>query len=241
MKKAIVSLKELLEAGVHFGHQVRRWNPKMKPYIFCVKDNIHIFDLAQTAKKLTEACKFVEKLGSEGKTLVFVGTKRQAKKIVEKEAVRCGAKFVSKRWIGGLLTNFEQVDKNVKKLTELKEKKKAGEFEKLTKKEQLLIDREIEKLEGFYGGLKDLEELPGALFIIDAKKQEGAVKEAKRKKIPIVAICDSNADPEGVDFLIPGNDDAVKAIELYCKLVADACLKGKQKYQKKTDKDEGND
>lgn len=234
MKKPVISLKELLEAGVHFGHQVRRWNPKMKLFIYCIKDNVHIFDLAQTARGLTEACEFVRSLGSEGKTLIFVGTKRQAKKIVEEEAVRCGANFASKRWIGGLLTNFEQVVKNIKKLADLEEKKKKGEFEKLTKKEQLLIDREFQRLKSFYGGLEGLEELPGALFVIDAKKQEGAVKEANKKKIPVVAVCDSNTDPGGIDFVVPGNDDAVKAIKLYCKLIADAYLEGRQKYQKKT-------
>lgn len=234
MAEPTVSLKELLEAGVHFGHQTRRWNPKMKLYIYCVKDNIHIFDLAQTAQKITEACKFVKNLGSKGEALVFVGTKRQAKNIVKEEAVRCGAKYVNKRWIGGLLTNFAQVAKNIKKLTELKEKKKAGEFDRLTKKEQLLLEREIERLESFYGGLEGLEELPGALFITDARKQEGAIKEASKKKIPVVAVCDSNADPEGIDFVIPGNDDAVKAIKLYCKLIADAYLEGRQKYQKKS-------
>lgn len=233
MKKPTVSLKELLEAGVHFGHQVRRWNPKMKPFIYCVKDNVHIFDLAQTAQKLTEACEFIKKLGGEGKALVFVGTKRQAKKIVEEEASRCDAKFVNKRWIGGLLTNFEQVAKNIKKLAELKEKKKAGEFEKLTKKEQLLVDRGIERLESFFGGLEGVEELPGALFIVDVKKQESAVKEANKKQVPVVAVCDSNVNPEEVGFVIPGNDDAVKAIKLYCKLIADAYLEGREGYKKK--------
>lgn len=233
MKKPTASLKELLEAGAHFGHQVRRWNPKMKPYIYCVKDGVHIFDLAQTAQKISEACEFIESLGSEGKTLVFVGTKGQAKKIVEKEAVRCGAKYVSKRWLGGLITNFGQVSKNIKKMVELREKRKSGEFKELIKKEQLLIDRDIEKLESFYGGLEGLDELPEALFVIDAKKQVGAIKEACKKQIPVVAVCDSNVGPEGVDFVVPGNDDAVKAIKLYCRLIADAYLKGRQKYQKK--------
>lgn len=231
-QSSIVSLKELLEAGVHFGHQVRRWNPKMKSYIYCVKDGVHIFDLAQTAQKIPEACEFVKNLGSEGKTLVFVGTKVQAKKIVEKEAIRCEAKYVSKRWLGGLITNFEQVSKNIKKLVELKEKRESGEFKELIKKEQLLVDRDIEKLESFYGGLVGLEELPGALFVIDAKKQIGAIKEACERQIPVVAVCDSNVDPEGIDFIIPGNDDAVKAIKLYCRVIADAYLKGRQKCQK---------
>lgn len=233
MADTIISLKELLEAGVHFGHQVKRWNPKMKPFIYCVKDNVHIFDLAQTAEKLEEACGFVHDLAGQGKVLIFIGAKRQARKIVAEEAVRCGAKYVNKRWIGGLLSNFGQVVENIKNLTDLKEKKKAGEFAKRTKKEQLLIDRDITRLEGFYGGLEGLEELPGGLFIIDARAQEGAIKEANKKGIPVIAVADSNVDPRGIDYLIPGNDDAVKAIQLYCRLIADAYLKGKQAHDKK--------
>lgn len=233
MAKTVVSLKELLEAGVHFGHQVKRWNPKMKPFIYCVKDKIHIFDLAQTAEKLNEAHEFVRNLASQGKVVVFVGAKRQARKIVVEEAGRCGAKYVNKRWIGGFLTNFDQVAENIKNLTDLKEKKKAGEFEKRTKKEQLLIDREISRLESFYGGLEGIKEPPGCLFVIDARVQDGAIKEARKKGIPVIAVCDSNADPKGIDYLIPGNDDAVKAIQLYCRVIADAFLEGKQAYDKK--------
>jgi small subunit ribosomal protein S2 len=238
MAKTVVSLKELLEAGVHFGHQVKRWNPKMKPFIYCVKDNIHIFDLAQTAERLKEACQFIRRLGSQGGVFVFVGVKRQAKKIVREEAERCGAKYVDKRWIGGLLTNFDQVVKNIKTLAELKEKKEAGEFASRTKKEQLLLDREIARLEGFYGGLETLKEPPSALFIIDARAHGGVIKEAKKRGVSVVAVCDSNADPKGIDFLIPGNDDATKAIQLFCKLIADAYLEGRQAYDKREKKGE---
>lgn len=226
--ETIVTLRELLEAGVHFGHQARRWNPKMKPFIFLEREGIHIFDLAQTAQKLTQACEFVRRLGSEGKSLVFVGTKRQAQAAVREEATRAGAYFLTKRWIGGLLTNWSEVKKNIKKLAELQEQREKGEFAKFTKKEQLEIDREIAKLESLYGGLKGLEAVPDACFFIDAKKQEGAIKEANKKGVVVVAVCDTNADPGGVDYPIPGNDDAVKAIKLYCRLIADAYLGGKK-------------
>lgn len=227
--KPVVSLKTLLEAGVHFGHQTRRWNPKMKPYIFCVKDGVHIFDLAQTAVNLTTACDFAEALGERGGSLVFVGTKRQVEKIVAQEAQRCQAFYINKRWIGGFLTNFEQVFKNIQKLEKMREEA-VGER---TKKEKLLRERKREKLESLYGGLIGLKKLPDALFIVDAKNQRTAVREAERTGVKVIAVCDSNADPTGIDFVIPGNDDATKALKLYCKLIADSYLKGRQKYEKK--------
>jgi small subunit ribosomal protein S2 len=233
----IVTLQELLEAGVHFGHQARRWNPKMKPYIYCKRDKIHIFDLAQTAQALTLACDFVKSLGRQGKTLVFVGTKRQAQPAVREEAARCGAKYLTKRWIGGLITNWDEVQKNIKKLTLLEEKKAGDKFEDYTKKEKLTIDREIAKLEEFYGGLRGLEQLPDALFILDTHRQAGAVTEANKRGVSVIAVCDSNADPKGVDYPISGNDDAVKAIRLYCKLIADAYLEGKKSYEKQANSD----
>jgi small subunit ribosomal protein S2 len=237
VSEKVITLKELLEAGVHFGHQAHRWNPKMKPYLYCKRDKIHIFDLAQTAQALTVASDFAKNLGQQGKILVFVGTKRQAQTAVKEEAKRCGAKYLTKRWIGGLITNWDEVQKNIKKLVLLEEEKTEEKLKDYTKKEKLKIDREIAKLEGLYGGLRGLEKVPDALFILDAHKQVGAVAEANKKGVSVIAICDSNADPGGVDYPIPGNDDAVKAIGLYCKLIADAYLEGRKIYEKETHSD----
>lgn len=233
----VPSMQDLLEAGVHFGHQVRRWNPKMKPYIFGARDGVHVIDLAFTVEKLEEACEFVKKIGEENKILVLVGSKKQARSIIVEEAERSGALYIAERWIGGLLTNFEQTTKNLKKLRDLKGKRESGELKDRTKKEQLLIDREIAKLERFYGGVENLEKLPDAIFIIDVRREENACREAVRKNIPVVAICDTNADTSVVNYPIPGNDDAIKAIKIVTEAIASAYLEGKQIFDKKSAKE----
>jgi len=227
-------MQDLLEAGVHFGHQVRRWNPKMKPYIFTAREGIHVIDLEQTVAKLEEACEFTKKVAEAGGIMIFLGSKKQAGSIIVEEAKKSGAKYISERWIGGLLTNWEQAHKNIKKLADLKAKKEAGEFSDRTKKENLLIDREIAKLERFYGGVADLNKLPDALFVVDVRKEENACREAKKKGIPVVAICDTNANTSLVDWPIPGNDDATRAIKIMVGAVADAYLEGRQKFEKKS-------
>ena len=233
----IPSMQELLEAGVHFGHQVRRWNPKMKPFIFTAREGVHVLDLAQTVDKLKEAVEFVEKVGEAGGTILFLASKKQAKSIVEEQAKRAGAKFVTERWIGGLLTNWDQTKSNLKKLADLKEKKEAGEFKDRTKKENLLIDQQIAKLERFYGGVVGLEKLPDAIFVIDVRREENACREATKKEVPVVAICDTNANLSFVDYPIPGNDDAIRAIEIVTVAVADAYLEGWEKFEKKSAKE----
>ena len=230
----IPTMQDLLEAGVHFGHQVRRWNPKMRQYIFAAREGVHVIDLAQTVEKLQEACDFIKKIGEAGGTIIFLASKKQARPIVEAEAKRAGAKYVTERWIGGLLTNWEQTDKNIKKLVDLKTKREEGEFKDRTKKEQLLIDREIAKLERFYGGVVGIEKLPDALFVVDVRREENACREAVKKEVPVVAICDTNANTSFVAYPIPGNDDAIKAIEIITKTVAGAYLEGREKYAKKT-------
>jgi len=230
-------MQELLEAGVHFGHQVRRWNPKMKPYIFTSRAGVHVLDLAKTVEKLQEACDFVKKIAEAGGIMIFLSSKNQAKSIVTEEAKRAGAKYITERWIGGLLTNWEVAGKNIKKLSDLKAKKEAGEFSERTKKENLLIDREIAKLERFYGGVEGLEKLPDCLFVIDVRREENACREAKKKGIPLVAICDTNADLSLVDFPIPANDDAIKAIKIVTSAIADAYLEGREKFEKKSAKE----
>ena len=231
------SMQDLLEAGVHFGHQVRRWNPKMKPYIFTAREGLHVIDLVKTYQKLEEACDFVKRIGEAGGTIIFVASKKQAKSIIREEAKRVSAKYIIERWIGGLSTNWEQTGKNIKKLTDLRSKKEAGEFRDRTKKENLLIDREIAKLERLYGGLEGLEKLPDAIFIVDVKKEENAAREAVKKGIPVVAISDTNANVDLVTYPIPGNDDAIKAIKIITSAVADAFLEGRKSYEKKTPKE----
>ena len=233
----IPSMQELLEAGVHFGHQVRRWNPKMESFIFTAREGVHVLDLAQTVSKLEEACDFVAKIAEAGGKVIFLGSKNQARSIIEAEAKRSGANYMTVRWIGGLLTNWEIAGKNIKKLADLKAKKDAGEFKDRTKKENLLIDRHIAKLERFYGGLTGLEKLPDSLFVVDVKKEENACREAKKKQIPTVAICDTNADLSLVDYPIPGNDDAIKAIKIITAAVADAYLEGREKFERKSAKE----
>ena len=223
-----VSLRELLEAGVHFGHQTRRWNPRMKPYIYGHKNGVHIIDIQQTAKALVEAARFVQGLTSRGQPILFVGTKRAAREIVEEEAGRAGQFFVNDRWLGGTLTNFQTVKQSIERLNRLEKERANGKFEQLTKKEALQANREIEKMQKSLGGIKDMRNLPGALFVIDPKKEHIAVNEAGKLGIPVVALCDTNCDPDGIDYVIPGNDDAIKSIRLFVSAVADAAAQGVQ-------------
>ncbi len=223
---ASVSLRELLEAGVHFGHQTRRWNPKMKPFIYGQKNGVHIIDIQYTAKALVDAGRFVTNTIARGAPLLFVGTKRAAREIVSEEARRCQMYYVNDRWLGGTLTNFQTVKKSIERLNQLQKAKAEGRFEQLTKKEALQLDREIEKMEKSLGGIKELRGLPGALFVIDPKKEHIAVMEANRLSIPVVALCDTNCDPTGIDYVIPGNDDAIKSIRLFTAAIADAAVEG---------------
>lgn len=232
----IPSMQELLEAGVHFGHQVRRWNPKMKPFIFGARNGVHVINLEFTVERLNAACEFVKKVGENGGTIIFLGSKKQARSIVVEAAEKAGAMHISERWIGGLLTNFEQTTKNLRKLKDLKTKKEAGEFADRTKKELLLIDREIAKLTRFYGGVSDMDKLPDALFVIDVKREENACREAKKKGVTVVALCDTNADLFLVDYPIPANDDAIKAIEIVTKAVASSYGMGRGIFEKKSAK-----
>lgn len=222
-----VDLKELLEAGCHFGHQARRWNPKMAGYIYTERDGVHIFDLVQTKTGMETAGEFLKKIVKEGGLVLFVGTKRQAQEVVKNEAIRIGMPFMTSRWVGGLLTNWAQMEKRLRKLTDLRSQRDRGELKKYTKREQLLIDREIEKLEKFFGGVASLTGKPAAVFVVDSHREEVAVKEAIRMNIPVVALVDTNGDPSGIDYVIPVNDDAVKSIELVVKYIAEAINEGK--------------
>lgn len=225
-----VTMKELLEAGVHFGHQVRRWNPKMKEYIFGERNGIYIIDLQKTQRMFREAISFVTNLIAEdrGKTVLFVGTKRQAQDAIREESEKCGQFFVNQRWLGGLLTNFQTVQKSIKRLKDLESMQTDGRYEKLTKKERIKLDREREGLNKNLSGIKTMTRLPDAVFIIDVRKEEIAVAEANRLGIPIVAVVDTNCSPEGIDYVIPGNDDALRAVRLFASRIADAILEGQQ-------------
>lgn len=222
------TLQELLEAGVHFGHQVRRGHPRMRPYIYGARDGVHIVDLTQSEKYLKEACEAVYNLGKEGKVLLFVGTKKQARSIVEDLAKKLEAPYLTQRWIGGFLTNFEEVKKNIKKLKEFKEQKEKGTLSKYTKKEQLLLERQMNKLQRDLGGVLDMEVTPDAVFVVDAVSDEIAVREADKLGIKVIAIADSNCDPTKIDYLIPGNDDAIKSIKILTEAVAVAYEAGKK-------------
>lgn len=222
------SLQELLEAGVHFGHQVRRGHPRMKPYIYGAREGVHIIDLTQSDKYLKEACEYVYNLGKEGGVLLFVGTKKQARPYILESAKKLGAPYLIERWIGGFLTNFEEIGKNIKKLKELKDQKEKGQLSKYTKKEQLLIDRKIAKLEKDFGGAMDMSSPPDAIFVTDAVSENTAIREANRMKIKVVAIADSNSDPSKIDYPIPGNDDAIKSIKILIEAVASAYEEGKK-------------
>ena len=225
---SVVSMKQLLEAGVHFGHQTRRWNPKMAPYIFTERNGIYIIDLQKTVKKIEEAYSFVNELSAEGKSVLFVGTKKQAADSIREEAERAGAYYVNARWLGGMLTNFKTIRRRIARLQQLRKMEEDGTFDRLTKKEASKLTLEIEKLEKFLGGIEDMTELPGALFIVDSRKEKIAVAEARKLGIPIVAIVDTNCDPDEIDYVIPGNDDAIRAVKLLAGAMADAVLEAKQ-------------
>ena len=221
-------MKQLLEAGVHFGHQTRRWNPKMAPYIFTERNGIYIIDLQKTVVKLEEAYNFVREISMEGKNVLFVGTKKQAMESVKDEATRAGAYYVNARWLGGMLTNFTTIRRRIARLKQLRTMETDGTFDLLPKKEVIKLNLEIEKLEKFLGGIKDMTEMPGALFIVDPRKEKIAVAEAKKLGIPIVAIVDTNCDPDDVDYIIPGNDDAIRAVKLISGAMANAIIEGKE-------------
>ncbi|MBE6784984.1 MAG: 30S ribosomal protein S2 [Ruminococcaceae bacterium] len=225
---SVVSMKQLLEAGVHFGHQTRRWNPKMSEYIFAERNGIYIIDLQKTVKKLEEAYSFIREVSINGGEVLFVGTKKQAMDSIKEEAIRCGMPFVNARWLGGMLTNFQTIQKRIKRLAQLKAMEQDGTFALLPKKEVIKLNLEIEKLEKFMGGITEMKKQPAALFIVDPRKERIAVAEAHKLGIPIVAIVDTNCDPDEVDYVIPGNDDAIRAVRLIAGAMADAIIEGRQ-------------
>ncbi|MGI5884199.1 MAG: 30S ribosomal protein S2 [Candidatus Spyradocola sp.] len=225
---AVISMKQLLEAGVHFGHQTRRWNPKMAPYIFTERNGIYIIDLQKTVRKIDEAYMFVRDLALEGKSILFVGTKKQAQESVEQEAKRCGMYYVNNRWLGGMLTNFRTIKTRIARLNAIDKMEADGQFDVLPKKEVAKLTLEREKLENNLGGIREMKNLPGALFIVDPRKERIAVQEARALHIPIVAIVDTNCDPDEIDYVIPGNDDAIRAVKLIAGKMADAVLEGHQ-------------
>ena len=225
---AVVSMKQLLEAGVHFGHQTRRWNPKRAPYIYTERNGIYIIDLQKTVKKLEEAYNFVRQLSENGESLLFVGTKKQAQDAIKEEAERVGQYYVNARWLGGMLTNFRTMRTRIDRLAQLKKMEEDGTFAMLPKKEVIKHQGEIAKLEKYLGGVKEMKKLPGALFIVDPRKERNAIAEARKLHIPIVAIVDTNCDPDEVDYVIPGNDDAIRAIRLIASTLANAVTEGRQ-------------
>ena len=227
-KMAVISMKQLLEAGVHFGHQTKRWNPKMVKYIFTARNGIYIIDLQKTVHKVDEAYDFLRDVSSRGKKVLFVGTKKQAQEAVKEEAVRSGSYYVDQRWLGGMLTNYATIKKRSKYLKDLKQQEKDGIFNSLPKKEVIDLKKEMEKLERFLGGIKEMNRLPGAMFIVDPKKERIAIAEAKKLGIPTVAIVDTNCDPDEIDYVIPGNDDAIRAVKLIAGSMADAIIEGHQ-------------
>ena len=228
---AVISMKQLLEAGVHFGHQTRRWNPKMKRYIFTERNGIYIIDLQKTVKKVDEAYNFMREVAQAGEVILFVGTKKQAQESVKEEAERCNMFFVNERWLGGMLTNFKTIETRVKRLKQLEKMAEDGTFEVLPKKEVIGLRHEMEKLEKYLGGIKEMPKMPGALFVIDPKKERIAIAEAKKLGIPVVATVDTNCDPDEIDFPIPANDDAIRAVKLLTGKMADAVLEGRQGMQ----------
>lgn len=227
----IVSMKQLLEAGVHFGHQTRRWNPKMKPFIFAERNGIHIIDLQQTVSRLNEAYKFVATLTTEGESVLFVGTKKQAQEAVEQEAQRSGMFYVNQRWLGGMLTNFQTIQLRIRFLKELQARKERGEFERLPKKEAQRLEEQMNRLQRTLGGIKDMRRLPAAIFVVDTRKEHTAVLEARRLEIPVIALADTNCDPDEMDYPIPANDDAIRAVRLLCTKIADAALEGRRQLE----------
>ena len=225
---AVISMKQLLEAGVHFGHQTRRWNPKMSRYIFTERNGIYIIDLQKTVPKVDEAYNFIRSVAAEGKSVLFVGTKKQAQDSIKEEAQRCGMFFVNERWLGGMLTNYPTIQQRIDYLRKLEKMEEDGTFEVLPKKEVAKLRAEKIKLDRFLGGIKDMKKLPGALFVVDPRKERIAVAEARRLKIPIVAIVDTNCDPDEIDYVIPGNDDAIRAVKLLASKMADAIIEARQ-------------
>ena len=225
---AVVAMKQLLEAGVHFGHQTRRWDPKMAEYIFQARNGIHIIDLQKTSKKLDEAYAFVKEQAEEGKSVLFVGTKKQAQECMKEAALKCGMFYVDQRWLGGMLTNFGTIQKRIQRLKDLEAMQEDGTFDVLPKKEVILLKKEMDKLEKNLGGIKDMNELPGVIFLLDPKKERIAILEAKKLGIPVVGLVDTNCNPEELDYPIPGNDDAIRAVSLIADVIANAVIEGKQ-------------
>ena len=225
---AVISMKQLLEAGVHFGHQTRRWNPKMAQYIFTERNGIYIIDLQKTVRKIDEAYMFIRDVALENKTILFVGTKKQAQESIESEAKRCNMYYVNNRWLGGMLTNFKTIQTRIKRLNDIDRMEATGQFDVLPKKEVIQLKAEREKLEANIGGIREMKKLPGAMFVVDPRKEHIAVTEARALGIPVVAIVDTNCDPDEVDYVIPGNDDAIRAVKLIAGKMADAVLEGKQ-------------
>ena len=225
---AVVAMKQLLEAGVHFGHQTRRWDPKMAEYIFQARNGIHIIDLQKTSKKLDEAYAFLKEQAEEGKTVLFVGTKKQAQECMKEAAIKCGMYYVDQRWLGGMLTNFETIRTRVQRLKDLEAMQEDGTCDVLPKKEVILLKKEMEKLERNLGGIKDMEELPGVIFLVDPKKERIAILEARKLDIPVIGLVDTNCNPEDVDYAIPGNDDAIRAVKLIADVMANAVIEGRQ-------------
>ncbi|HBO84616.1 MAG: 30S ribosomal protein S2 [Deltaproteobacteria bacterium GWC2_42_11] len=242
---AYLTMKQLLEAGVHFGHQTARWNPKMKPYIFSARNGIYIIDLQQTVKMFRGAYDFIRETAKKGEKVLFIGTKKQAQDAIVEEAKRCGMLYVNQRWLGGLLTNFSTIKNRIKRMKAIEEMKVSGQMNVLIKKEALGLERELEKLEKSLSGIKGMTSMPGAIFVIDSKKESIAIKEAKKLGIPVVAVVDTNCNPDGIDYVIPGNDDAIRAIKLFVSAISDACIEGRQLHeealQAETDKEEGGD
>ncbi len=225
---SVISMKQLLEAGVHFGHQTRRWNPKMAEYIFTERNGIYIIDLQKTVKKIEEAYAFIKEVAESGKEVLFVGTKKQAQDSIKEEAERVGMYWVNARWLGGMMTNFKTIKKRIDRLEQLTKMEEDGTFDLLPKKEVINLKAEREKLEKYLGGIKDMKKLPGALFVVDPRKEKIAIEEAKKLGIPVVAIVDTNCDPEDVNYVIPGNDDAIRAVKLIASTIANAIIEGKQ-------------
>ena len=225
---AVVAMKQLLEAGVHFGHQTRRWDPKMAEYIFQARNGIHIIDLQKTSKKLDEAYAFIKEQVEEGKTVLFVGTKKQAQECMKEAALKCGMYYVDQRWLGGMLTNFGTIQKRIQRLKDLEAMEQDGTFEVLPKKEVILLKKEMEKLERNLGGIKEMDKLPGVIFLVDPKKEKIAILEAKKLDIPVIGLVDTNCNPEELDYPIPGNDDAIRAVKLIADVMSNAVIEGKQ-------------
>ncbi|MGD9677146.1 MAG: 30S ribosomal protein S2 [Vulcanibacillus sp.] len=228
---AVISMKQLLEAGVHFGHQTRRWNPKMDRYIFTERNGIYIIDLQKTVKKVDEAYYFLKGVAASGKTVLFVGTKKQAQDSVRDEAIRSDSYYINQRWLGGTLTNFSTIQKRINRLKELEKMEEDGTFEVLPKKEVIILNKEKSRLEKFLGGIKGMKKIPGAIFIVDPRKERIAVAEARKLGIPIVGIVDTNCDPDEIDYVIPGNDDAIRAVKLLTEKMAEAIIEGRQSEQ----------